>query len=242
MRFNDCKVILFLLFVALAFPDAVRSQTDGLGNKNQSLVDTLAYIYGSSELLVNGPMYYQNHRMANGTPFLRDQKFVRGEVFIAGRQFSGLQINYDISRQILVLLVSTQQSKLIVSLSDKLIDSLYISNELFVNARYIDESGFPYLHVISDGTYQMYIGYEKQFINRYNDDDPHGRYSSSQKTIFIKKDGGLISVKSNGSFLSQFPMHRNEIKSYLKSNKLKLLKASPTELSKLMKFCNKLVN
>ena len=233
----------FLLIIWILFPISTiisQNYTEPIGAK--SLLDSTKKIYGSSELLVNGPLYYQYHRMANGTPYLHDQEFVEGEVFIAGKQFSDQQLNYDISRQMIVLFVSTQESKLIVSLSDKLVDSLYISNELFVNSRFVDESSFPYLQLIEDGIYQMYIGYEKQFINRYNDDDPHGRYSSSQRTIFIKKDGDLISLKSNSSFLSQFPIHRNEIKSYLKSNKLRFLKASPTELSELMKFCNKLVN
>jgi len=218
----------------------VIAQTDTRSTVDNTLEITSSY-YGLSDVLVNGPFYYQHHRMANGSPFLYGKEYSSGVVFIDGREFNDVKLNYDISRQELVLFVDTPESKLIISLSQQLIDSLYVGNQLFVNSRCIPESGFPYLCKINNGKYQMFIGYEKEFINRYTDDDPYGRYSRSKRTMFISMDGKVSGVSSNNSLLEFFPLHRKEIRSYLKQHKIKVQRASYLKLSKLMNFCNNLL-
>lgn len=197
--------------------------------------------YISSDILVNGPYYYQHHQMANGFPFLKSKEFSIGEVYINGRKFNELQLNYDVTRQLLVLFINTSESKLIISLSDKVVDSFYIDNRLFVNSKFVIESSSHYFNQLNNGNYRMYLGYEKEFILRFDNEDPYGRYSKSQRKIFVLSDIDSYEITSKESFLNLFPVHRKEIKSYLKLNKLRFKKASYFELAKLMVFCNTIV-
>lgn len=239
LSYNVGFILLILVFVVA---ERMQAQSDKIEKQIQFLTDSIKQIYGASELLVNGPYYYQDHLMANGSPFLFNQEFVKGEIFINDREFSRLKLNYDVSRQMLVLLVTTNESKLIVSLSNKIVDSLYIDNQLYVNSKYIMDCRFPYLNQINKGNYRMYIGYEKEFINRYDNEDPYGRYSNSHSTMYVFIGGKYYEVTSNSSFLNLFPLHKKEIKTYLKQNKIRIHKASSIKLTELLIFCNNIVD
>ncbi len=241
MKFIDYKVFLLLLAIVFSIPENIHSQTDGFISKNRSLLDTIVHIYGKSELLVNGPLYFQSNRMAKGSPFLETEDFSIGTVYIAGNLYSYKKINYDISLQKLLLLIKTEKDeRLVVELSDVMIDSFLIKNKLFINpSKYNLSSDFPYLHLINHGTYGMLLGYSKDFINRYNENTPNGKFSKKKVSIFILYNDKLISVGSKKAFLALFPENKKDISVFLRKNKINLWKSTQEQLKHLMDYCNK---
>ncbi len=236
--FQTCFLIFFLSSQFL--PLFLNSQPQNQISHIQSLIDSTKSIYGSSDLLVNGSVYYQHNRLASGTPFLFSTSVDQSTVFTRGKSFQGVGLNYDIVGQKLILLTSMPGgARLNISLSDILIDSFLIKDQLYVNPAKINiRTDYPYLMLVNKDTYSMFVGYKKEFVNRYNSKNPYGKFSSTKQTLFLSTDSTLIRINSKKTLLNTFPSARKAISEYLRKNKIKLLKATPEQLKLLMEFYN----
>lgn len=241
MRIVDCKLYVCILFIAFAIHGISYSQSDDYSIKNQSLLDTISHIYGSSELLVNGSVYYQPNRQAAGTPFLFSSETEQGKVYTRGIEFNGVNINMNVNSKKLLLLNSMPDgSRLLIDLSDMLIDSFLIRDYFFIAPAKLNiKSNYPYLQVINSGRYVMYIAYDKEFINRFNNKYPYGKYSSVKRTLFLVSDSIPLRIKSKRTLLNSFPSARKDISTYLRKNKIKLSRATTDQLKRLMEFYNR---
>jgi len=232
---------LFVIFICFQlFPFVSIGQSLNADSYIISLFDSTQKIYGSNDLLINGQVYYQPNRMASGTPFLFSPKFEQGTIFTRGSSFDVAGLNYNIADHELILLnISANGAKLHIKLSNILIDSFLLTNYLFVNPKEINiTSNYPYMLSTNKGQYYFLIGYDKEFINRFSENDPYGKFSGTKKSLFLVHDNNLASINSKKALLKYFPSIKKEISSFLKKNKIKLSKASPEQLKQLMDFCN----
>ena len=231
--------LLFLMFIQF-LPLLLVGQTSDVPNSIISLIDSTQKIYGSNDLLINGKVYYQANRMATGTPFLFSPKFERGTIFTRGQSFEVAGLNYNIvDHEIILLNITADGAKLHIKLSNILIDSFLLNNYLFVNLEEINiPSNYSHMLVTNKGNCYFLIGYDKEFINRYSENDPYGKFSGTKKSLFLVCDGALVRINSKKTLLESFPSIKKDISTFLKKYKIKLSKASPEQLKQLMEFCN----
>ena len=124
-------------------------------------------------------------------------------------------------------------------MSDILIDSFLINDYLFFNPTKLNlSSNYAYMQSLNTGRYTLLIGYSKEFINRYNEDEPFGKYSQSQRSLFIATDSTLISINTNKELFNLFPSLKKEAATYLRKNKIVLKKATTSQLTQLIEFYN----
>lgn len=243
------NILLIMRLVALfaflqCFPLLSNCQSHDIATEIISLIDSVKNIYGSSDLLVNGPVYYQPNRLANGNPYLYSSEFIRSTVFTGGQTLQGINLNYDIASQQLILITSMASgARLSISLSNVLIDSFLINEYMFINPEKINLStNYSYLQKLNSGIYNMYIGYNKEFINRYNQKNPNGKYSVTQRSLFLQTDSTLININSKRSLVNIFPSIKKDVIAYLRRNKVNLKKATPEQLKQLVEFYNQQLN
>lgn len=233
------KLVIVCAFLQ-SLPFILVCQSQNTTTEIISLFDSTQKIYGSNDLLVNGPVYYRPNRLANGTPFLYSSDFINSTVFTEGCSFQGLDLKYDIASQRLIL-INTMPSgaRLQIGLSNVLIDSFLLNDYLFVNPDKLHlTSNYSYMHVLNTGRYRMFIGYNKEFINRYDQKNPNGKYSITQRSLFLASDSTLISINSKKIFVNLFPSTKKAVLTYLRKNKIKLKKANPEQLKQLIEFYN----
>jgi len=231
-------ILLFIYFQYL--PLLIVGQSSIVPNSIITLIDSNQKIYGANDLLVNGHVYYQPNRMASGTPFIFSQKFTQGIIFTGGVSFEVTGLNYNIVDQEIILLnITDNGSKLHIKLSNMLIDSFLLNKYIFINPEELCiTSNYPYMLLTNKGKYYLLIGYDKEFINRFSQNDPYGKFSSTKKSIFLAHDNTSVSINSKKAFYRSFPSIKKEISTFLKKHNIKLLKASPEQLKQLMDFCN----
>ncbi len=220
-------------------------QSSVVPNSIITLIDSTQKIYGSNDLLVNGSVYYQPNRQALGTPFLFSANFDKGTVFTRGFSFDVEGLNYNAADQQLILLYNKADgNRLHIRLSNILIDSFLLNSHLFVNTQRLSfESNYTYLMEVNKGNYHMFIGYKKDFINRYSESNPYGSYSSIKHDLFVETDNELHKITSKKTFLNISPSIRKSISSYLRQNKIKIpRKATPEQLKLLMDYYNQINN
>lgn len=229
-----------LMVFLQCLPSLANCQSQNTTTEIISLIDSVKNIYGSNDLLVNGAVYYRPNRLANGTPYLYSSEFIKSTVFTGGHTFQGVDLNYDIAGQQLILITSMPNgARLTISLSDVLIDSFLINDYMFINPQKLDIStNYPYMQVLNSDPYSMLIGYNKEFINRFDQKNPKGKYSNTQRSLFLASDNTLVSINSKKSFVNLFPSTRKAVLAYLRKNKVNLKKANPEQLKQLIEFYN----
>ncbi len=229
-----------ILLIILLFPIIFFAQSTSKKNIDPTQFDSTGFTHNNSDLLINGPVYYQPNRLANGNPFLFSSAPKKGIIYTRGQSFKGVNINYDIADDNLLLLINQPNNiKLRIILSSILIDSFFVNNQLYISTAAENiNSNYNYLMLINNNKYKMLVGYKKEMIKRFDKINPQGTYSSVKQTIFIASDDTLIQINSKKAFLKTIPDKRKEITSFLRKNKIHLLKATPYQLKLLMEYYN----
>lgn len=233
--------LLLLLFASTQFiPLYTFSQALNTDKELISLIDSTQKLYGNSDLLINGSIYYQPNRLATGDPYLFSQEIEKGVIYTRGVTFNDAYLNYDIENQKLLLLhIKSNGSRLLISLSDILVDSFLIRDNLFVSSASLNiENSYPYLLSINSNKYPMYAGFKKEFISQFDERYPFGRHSKKKRTLFLILDSIPKRINSTKSFLKTFPEARKELSAYFRQHKIDLSEATIVELKKLMEYYN----
>lgn len=206
----------------------------------QDLHQKLDAVYGMSPVLYNGVVYsdYYNNGV-KGDQFLDGGLFKIGNLTLNNASFTSLELNYDIYRQKLLLQFETQnlakrqieiplEHTKRFSIDDK--DYQIIQN---------NDSSFKIFQVIGDGNHKILIHHYKTLrtasssVYKYH-------FSERQHKTWLQKEDQIHRIKSNKQFANYFPKDKNLIKSWLKSNKIKLKKASDPQFSELINYINSL--
>ncbi len=242
------KYILFLFFFSsLILSRELYTQND---ISNNVLQDCIENYYGENDLLINGNIYIPTNPKISGHQFYLNNEYLRGKVFIKGQTFDNLLLKYDIVHDDIILLHKNKTgSRIEIILSNKLIDSFYLSAknsnfyyEHFINTNLIRNNDFSnkYLKSINIGKIKFLIGYKKKYFATYTDVNPSGLFSKSTKTIYMLKDKTLYKIKNKKNLISFFKEHKTEIKHFFKKNKIKFKKINDSQLLQLSKYINNL--
>lgn len=198
-------------------------------------------VYGIDDLLVNGSVYAPYHPVAFGDPFFVESVFSKGNLTLVGREFENVGLKFDIEQQkvILMAFVDSVNFKIIV-LNDNYIKYFSIHGTHFVNiSNHLNNNLIKgFYELIYNGEFVFVKSYRKEFLGVYSNRHPNGKYSETITENFIIRNNKKYTIKNKKSIFSVFPEHKNEIKIYMKDNKIKLRKASNINLNNLMRYCD----
>jgi len=231
----SCKFVFTLL---LAFGLFVFWQAQKFSDKVEDLYNRTEQIYCTDDLLVNGQIYVASRSRAKGSPFFGEKRFEKGSVNIKGREFNGVLLKYDLEAQRLILRATVENEKYVtIVLNSRLIDAFRIGGQQFVNAEhYLNDAGF-YAQVY-EGRFTFLIKFKKSFRAVYDTQTPNGSYTGLKSDYFIFNDGNLENLTNKKALLNYFSPVKNEVKSFMRKNKISYKKASMAELNQLMKYCD----
>jgi len=231
----------FVFTFLMMFGLIVFGQAQETSVRVENLYSHTEKIYSTDDLLVNGQVYIPARPRAKGSPYFGENQFSNGMVIIKGRQFDGLLLKYNLVDQRLILRAALESGKYItILLNSNLIDNFTINGRRFINAeRYFNDLetyGF-YAHVYS-GNFLFLIKYEKEFKAVYDNEKPHGSYTKMHSEYYIYNDGSLENITKKKALLNYFPLHKKEIKSFMRKFKIRYKKAGVVKLNQLMKHCD----
>lgn len=198
-------------------------------------------VYGIDDLLVNGSIYAPHHPVAFGSQYLEKSTFSKGNLNLVGREFHKVDLKFDIEQQKVILMgyIDSVNYKIIV-LNDNYIKDFSIHDKHFVNiSNYLNNKSVKgFYELIYTGEFVFIKSYKKEFLGVYSNRYPNGKYSKTYTEKFIIKNNIKYTIKNKKSIFSVFPEHKQEIKTYMKDNKIKLRKASNINLNNLMQYCD----
>jgi hypothetical protein len=236
-------LILFVLITISTFLPAQQKQENTV-KAIQNILHNSSEYYGEDDNLVNGCVYALPDSRIKGSPYLNEENWSEGAVYINGKCYKNLLLKYDLLIDALVLNIKiNDNNNRLINLNKSQVDSFLIGNRLFVNSRIILTSTETqtFYEQINSNDYRLLIKHKKVFLKTYNDITPYGRYSAIRSDRYILHNGLLANANSTGSFLSGFGnIDKKKVKNYMKQNGINYSNALSDELKVLMYYCNEI--
>ncbi|MBN2520760.1 MAG: hypothetical protein JXB17_09670 [Bacteroidales bacterium] len=218
--------------------------------QGQSLSPETVYSYNSEfkkangidHNLINGYQYIKLYLKANGHAFFDKDEFLPGKIIINNKLYNDVYLKYDILNQNVILLYKNSfGGNNQIVLHNHAINQFELKNKIFVNLLF-PEIGNKYFQVISNSTIKCYYLWYKEIRNTSWSIDSYYEYSDQRKKTYLLINGELLRYRGNISFIKLFPKKKQEyIKQYIKTNAIKLKKASDKTVNELIIYCENLI-
>lgn len=199
-------------------------------------------IYGLDPILYNGKDYtFFVSSSIEGHQFFESEKYFKGSVIIKGNEYENLSLNYDIYNHQLLLKYNDARGAInIVEISKAWLESFKINGYYFELMKSDDYTDIIF-QVVGVERIRLLINWQKRMKLKTESVSSYYFFSKPQRSVYVLNNNQLTKVKKKRDFLSVFNIEAQiDIKKYFKQQKIKLKKASISEMEGLMKYCNTL--
>lgn len=190
--------------------------------------------------LYNGKFYdYFPPAKVKGNQFLFGTKFTSGTLYLQGKEYDNISLNYDIlNQELLLAFETTNGGKRVISISLAYVDSFLLQNKRFV-INQLDSANQQIEEEVQLLNLKFYIYYYKKLELQSALGEINYYYSNVIRKTYFVLSGERVDVNSNKSFYKLFDKEMNvKVKHYLNKNKLKIKKMSDIDLLGLLGFIN----
>jgi len=226
-----------ILLFSLCFPINALSSGTGCYASDPVSNDTI-----DIQTLYNGRAWRNLFYKVRGDQFLFSPEFLPGSVTIHGKLFENIPLKYDIYND--ELLIITDQG-IILQLNKEMIGKYTLNYEnQTLSFRNFDADSINslrgYVNVLYEGGISLYIKYRKEILslaveNKYDLFNPVNK-------VFVRKDGEIIKVDSKGELLKLFGDQKHQVRSYIRSSKLRISRKDPESFKPVIEYYDKLHN
>lgn len=236
------SAVFMLSLITFCFQSYAQSEAT-----EKQLKDIISYsneVYGPDDLLINGELYTKSFLRAKSHPFYLADKWSKGKLFIKEKCYDNIEMRIDVETDALILKAKTKLHEYPLKLNHNMIDSFYIQNSFFVNSTHLNldknYNSRNYVELVYRGNFKTIVQYEKSFVAYFTGSTPYGYYSQLGSDVYISRDGKLYYVSTKKRLLQFFKPFKNEIKKYLRKQKINYKKISSQELHNLFKYCDEI--
>lgn len=228
-------VLIFSLVISVSPALFGRSNDYRLATGNfTGIQDTL-----DKQLLFNGRVWRNLYYKVRGNQFLFSDSFLSGTIVINGKTFRGCSLKYDICND--ELLTKAGQN-IIIKLNKEMVESFTI-DYFFKSYRFIklerdslnDLNG--YVNMLYQGNVSLYVKYRKT-IQLLAVDNKYDQFDQTLK-IYLKKDGKIYPISNQNDIIALYSSDKQQIRNFIKVNKLSISKKSPESFVPLIEYCDK---
>ena len=194
---------------------------------------------GKAIQLYNGAEYIRPFPLIKGSPFLEERGLQKGRVYFDGILYPDAMLAYDVVNQ---QLVTTGYQNINLTLVPEKIGYFYLANRLFIPApRDSITNKKPmngFFEVLYNQTPMVLARYQKT-PKRSTSSENANTYIQST-TYYILKDNTVFKVDNEKALLAVFKKQKENMKQYMRSNKLQFKKAPTETLLKTAAYFNQL--
>ncbi len=192
------------------------------------------------QLLYNGRAWRNLYYKIKGDQFLFSTEFMTGSVTVEGKTFNNLLLKYDIFND--ELLAITDHG-IILQLNKEMIDlfTMKYQDQIF-NFKKLDADSLNslsgYVNVLYDGGTSLYVKYRKEILllaieNKYD-------MFNQVNRIFVEKNGEIFKVDSKSELLKLFEDQKHQVRSFIRSNKIRISRKNPNSFKPVIEYYDKL--
>ncbi len=199
--------------------------------------DSTDAYFGTDDYLVTGRPYSPTHHGATGHPFLSNNEWLVGEIYLKGHAYPGEVMKFDLESQRLLLRHKTNGDVLVaLVLSEQLIDSFKVANTFWIRQLHTQRSNdtLGYAEVLHRGQFEVYRKQTVDFLATYNALSPKGSYSKAIPRYALLIDNQWMDFSRFTSLLKALPDKGKQIRTVARQNHIRLRKATSQQISLLL--------
>jgi len=192
------------------------------------------------QMLYNGRAWRNLYYRVKGDQFLFSPEFLQGSVTIEGKLFENIPLKYDIYND---EILTISDNGIILQLNKEMIDqfTMKYENQVLSFRNLVADtvsSLSGYVNVLYDGGISLIIKYRKEILtlaveNKY---DMFNQISR----VFVEKDGEITKVDSKGELIKLLEDQKHLVRSYIRSNKIRVSRKYPESFKPVIQFYDKL--
>jgi hypothetical protein len=193
-----------------------------------------------NQVLYNGKLWRNIYSRIKGDPFLFSDEFLKGTVTIGGNTFDKVDIKYDIYNDELVTL---SDKGFIIQVNKEVIDAFTFRwQERDFNFRKMGSDSLKnpngFVNMLAGGEVSLFVKYRKD-VTYLAVDNKYDQFNQMHR-IYIMKYGETHLVNSKKELLNLLVDRKQEIRSFINSNNLKVSRNNPESFRSVVEFYNDL--
>jgi hypothetical protein len=197
-------------------------------------------VFNADPVLYNGRFYiFYAPSGTEGDQFISGKQFITGSLTIKGKNYSDLPLNYDIYNQCVIYKYKIESGAVRqIIIPESLLDSFTLERRRFQTLPGIDGNKKIY-QVIGSGSFRILSFWHKKLeLNRF-----HGAgnrvFTKPLREFYLAYNDTLKVFRNNRTFISLFPPEKREqVRKFLRENRIRINKADDESLMKVMQYCN----
>jgi hypothetical protein len=188
------------------------------------------------QILYNGTIWTNRYHRIKGDQFLFSGYFIPSTVSKNGKTFKNVRIKYDIYSDEIITPVNSED---ILQLNKEMVDSFTLSfeNKIYKFTNILNDTlkGFKgYVNVLYKGKSALYLKYKKTITleDNYQSD---GAFNQTSQ-IYFKRGNNIYPIKSTADLLIILSAQKDQIKNFIKKNKLRVSKKIPESFVPVIRY------
>jgi hypothetical protein len=199
-------------------------------------------IYGYDPVLYNGKHYlYQSPPHASGSPMMFETGFVKGWLVLKNKTYHQVDLNCDLLNQLLIMrFVNHSGAVVVIEVPQSWLQSFGFDESEFVFRRPDDKN--QVCQVIASGGARVEYQWYKELKLDNVMSSPVYNFSVAKKKKMLYLNGNANPYTNNRDFLKAFDASvRSKLRSYMKTNKIKVNKSSDKTIKSLLDYYNTII-
>ena len=186
--------------------------------------------------LINGSEYAEPRYNEDQFPFYQQVDWLPGEVTYNNEHYSEVSLMYDLSTDNLVAEnpVNGQEIQLVKSR----VASFSLNDDQFIQVRRQDLAGLPqegFYQVLYDGKSTVLVRHVKAFEEKIENNQVVFYYVD-KKRIYVRTGDSYVRVAKKGDILKMFGDNKDEVRGYMRKNRIKVSRRDPRSFSTLVAY------
>lgn len=229
--------LIFILSLVIFLSPALYGSNDyrPVNRRYQVTQDTI-----DKQLLFNGRIWRNLFYRVRGDQFLFSDSFLPATIVINGKSFPGSSIKYDICND---ELLTKAGRNIIIQLNKQIVESFtFVYNNKSWRFLKLDKDSLNdlngYVNLLYQGNISLFVKYRKVIL-LLAVDNKYDEFDLTQK-IYVMKDGKAYPVSNQNDVIALYSSYKQQIRNFIRTNKLQISRKSPESFVPLIEYCDKL--
>lgn len=231
--------------ILLLFLLACTAQVQVLKAQNNAFDLEKIQLFSNSNEIVNGEKWVYTKKYS-GHPFWGDDKWYKCDVSYKGNVYKQVDARYDTYTDELILFIKANNEA-----RGFILNKQHLSWFALYEAEKSEKTTFEYAQLLTEGEKFLYTTYHsglthfyveyKKYVNNVVKGNYTGEYIPKAR-MFVEKNGVVTELDSQKSVLQVLGDKKDELKKFMRKNKLKFDRKSPSQLTSVFKYYDSLIS
>lgn len=233
---NQLIASLFIFFFSIS---VVLCQSTDIEDDYKSI----RKLYGANQIPLNGKLSSYIPGRTISWPYLISDEFFDGDITVHNVAYSNIQLRYNVFDQTVeVLYVGEGDICYSILPPANFVSSFTLNKRRF--KRYAFNGNEDFYQVVYEGDLTCLYHYQKK-RSESSEGLSHVKleYHATKRSSYMLIDSSLVKFGSKAGFIGLFPKkYKEQIKAYMKSNRISLKDSGDDEIAALVEFCERITN